>query len=102
MSRARQIDGDDLLLHETMTGMVDRSALVLYMVSLYGVRHVSGETVNGDVLLVRPRGTAEFVLLAAILGCVPEDVPHIIGTSGAWSIREVAEIDGHRIHFEAN
>lgn len=102
----RQEQGDaDVVVFETAAGPGDRDEqLVLYIVSLFDVTHASGEVISGDALLVRPRGTSDRVLLAAILGCPLDDVaPLIMGSNTAtWMVREVAEIDGHRLRFEPN
>ena len=102
----RQGQGDvDVVVFETAAGLGDRDEqLVLYIVSLFDVTHASGEVISGDALLVRPRGTSDQVLLSAILGCEIDDLaPLIAGSgSGTWLVREVAEIDGHRLRFEPN
>lgn len=102
----RQGQGDaDVVVFETAAGLGDRDErLVLYIVSLFDVTHASGEVISGDALLVRPRGTSEQVLLSAILGCDVDDVAALIAGSctGTWMVREVAEIDGHRLRFEPN
>ena len=102
----RQEQGDaDVVVFETAAGSGDRDEqLVLYIVSLFNVTHASGEEISGDALLVRPRGTSDEVLLAAILGCQIDEVALLImgATAGTWMVREVAEIDGHRLRFEPN
>jgi hypothetical protein len=74
--------------------------LVLYVVSLFGVTNIQDELVSGDALLVRPRGTPAMTLLSSILECPVERLPDLLARSGSWSIRELNEIDGHRVRFE--
>ncbi len=99
-------EGVDVIVFETVAGLGERDGqqLVLYIVSLFGVPHASGEVISGDALLVRPRGTSDHVLLSAILGCEIDEVAPLIAEagSGTWMVREVAEIDGHRLRFEPN
>ena len=103
MDRA-DIVQDDVVVGETAAGLrpVQEDQLVLYAVSLFGVANVHGELLNGDALLVRPRGTSDFVMLSALLGCAIEQLPELLASSGTWSVREVTEIDGHRMRFEPN
>jgi hypothetical protein len=114
MTRSEAIDARDVLLHERAAGVFEGwqqqdthdaiaidVSLALYVVSLHNVNNVEGELLNGDALLVRRRGTSEAKLLAAILGCEPRQVGDQAGSTGSWSIREVAEIDGHRVRFES-
>lgn len=101
----RQDQGQaDVVVFETAAGLDgrDRRQLVLYVVSLFGVKHSSGEEISGDALLVRPRGTSDQVLLSAILDCEIEEVAPLVADTGRWVVREVTEIDGHRLWFEPN
>jgi hypothetical protein len=111
MGRPEARNARDVLLHERMVETSDRprqeravpaidESLVLYVVSLYSVNNLEGELLSGDALLVRRRGTPGTRLLASILGCRPEQLGDVAGSTGSWSIREVAEIDGHRVRFE--
>lgn len=105
MMVARQEPGTatDIVLNESPRGLRvrDENDLVLYIVSLYGVANEFEELVSGDALLVRPRGTSVYELLSAVLDCAPERLPELLARSGSWSVREVDEIDGHRVRFEA-
>jgi len=74
--------------------------LVLYVVSLFGVTNAQEELISGDALLVRPRGTPVLELLASILDSPVEQLPDQLARSGTWSVRELHEIDGHRVRFE--
>lgn len=104
VNRQEQRDAD-VVVFETAAGPGDRDEqLVLYIVSLFDVTHASGKVISGDALLVRPRGTSDQVLLASILDCqIDEVAPLMMGANtGTWMVREVAEIDGHRLRFEPN
>jgi hypothetical protein len=74
--------------------------LVLYVVSLFGVTNAQDELVSGDALMVRAKGTPVMELLASILNCPVERLPDQLARSGSWTIRELHEIDGHRVRFE--
>ncbi len=108
MERADSTNTQDVLLHERFAGLAANTsgptdgdnALALYIISLHNVSNVHGELLNGDAMLVRPRGTPASQLLAAVLGCELRQVRELAMSSGTWHIRELAEIDGHRVRFE--
>jgi hypothetical protein len=112
MERPEETDAHDVLLHERAIRASDRhgqeravlaidESLVLFVVSLYNVNNLNGDLLTGDALLVRRRGTPMTRLLASILGCQPDQLGELAGSTGSWSIQEVAEIDGHRVRFES-
>jgi hypothetical protein len=100
--KAPREETGDLVLHESVTGLPGHAPLALFVVSLYGLQRSTGETISGDALMVRPRGTDDLDFLASVLGCAPEDLPGLLTKAGSWSIREVSEIDGHRIRVDPN
>jgi hypothetical protein len=74
--------------------------LVLYVITLFGVTNTQGELISGDALLVRPKGTSAKALLSTILECPISRLPDLLARSGTWSVRELHEIDGHRVRFD--
>lgn len=93
---------EDIILSESAAGLRrgENPDLTLYVISLFGIRNAAGDLLNGDALLVRPRGTADITMLAAILGCAEEHVLKLIAGTGTWTIRPITQIDGHRVRFE--
>lgn len=107
MTRSTASDGagqEDQFVREHHTGFSGvgehDNSLALYVVSLYNVSSADGELINGDALVVRPRGTPQIQLVASVLGCEPRDIVHLVRMAGTFSVREVSEIDGHRIRFD--
>ncbi|HYI16687.1 MAG TPA: hypothetical protein VEX37_14915 [Thermomicrobiales bacterium] len=105
---------DDVLLHESPAGLIDTdqcapiagspatAALVLYVVSLFGVHNQRGERIDGDTLIVRAPDQPERALLADVLGCTDLGLQTLLDQGGTWSIRQIKSIDGYRLHFEPN
>ena len=108
MERADSTISQDVLLHERFAGLPENTSdptpvdngLALYIISLRNVSNVHGELLNGDAMLVRPHGTSASQLLAAVLDCELRQVRELAASSGTWTIREVGEIDGHRVRFD--
>jgi hypothetical protein len=102
MHKFAELLGDDIVLHETAAGLPGGAGqeLTLYVVSLIGVQNAAGETINGDALLVRQRGTPDSTLLAAVLGCSEARLSDLLSGKGTWFTRAITQIDGHRLRFE--
>jgi hypothetical protein len=102
MDKVAGVPGDDIIVSETAAGLyrLDRQTLALFVVSLFGIHNANGQLLNGDALVVRPRGTTETALLAAVLGCSETHVPVLLAGTGSWSTREITQIDGHRLRFD--
>ena len=105
---------DDVLLYESPSGLIDivqptpvavapaNPALVLYVISLFGVHNQRGERIDGDALIVRAPDQPEHSLLAAVLGCTESDLQTLLDQGGTWAIRQIKSIDGYRLRFESN
>lgn len=108
---------DDILLFESPTGLAALTglipaapvaaaptapALVLYVVSLFGVHNRQGERIDGDALIVRAPNQSDRSLLAAALGCVEAELPALLDRGGTWAVRSITSIDGYRLRFEPN
>lgn len=107
---------DDILLYEAPSGMTGQAvagtgapvttasdtALVLYVVSLFGVHNRRGERIDGDALVVRAPDLPEPAVLAAALDCADAELPALLDRGGAWTVRQIKSIDGYRLHFEPN
>ena len=106
---------DDVLLFESPSGLAEMArasrvaptvdpgqppALVLYVVSLFGVHNHRGERIDGDALIVRAPNQPEREVLAAVLGCTESQLQPLLDRGGTWAIRQITAIDGHRLHFE--
>jgi hypothetical protein len=106
---------DDILLYEAPSGLYGRAepatagptapsepALVLYVISLFGVHNRRGERIDGDALVVRAPDLPEPKLLAAALDCADAELPALLDRGGSWAVRQIKSIDGYRLHFEPN
>jgi len=108
---------DDILLFESPSGLTGMgrlsriipiassnptSALVLYVVSLFGVHNRQGEQIDGDAPIVRAPDQPDRSLLAAVLDCTETELPALLDRGGAWTIRQITSIDGYGLRFDPN
>lgn len=112
MDQYQPRERDDVLLYESPSGLIDvvqpahvavsppSPDLVLYVISLFGVRNQRGERIDGDALIVRGPNQPERALLAAVLGCTEPDLQALLDQGGTWAIRQIQSIDGYRLRFE--
>lgn len=114
MDRYEPRERDDVLLYESPSGLagltslapvIDAApapALVLYVISLFGIHNQQGERIDGDALIVRAPDQPDRSLLAAVLGCAESELTTLLGRGGTWAIRKITSIDGYRLSFEAS